>query len=204
MSFRVFASFLWQLLSSQILHVFFRLSKSRHVSYTLVYPAWFFLLYFYYCNMLFLPFPLEQLDQLLAEQSHLFSELKFSDWKWQRKAQNKQVFPDAVDTVHSWRGCSKMMHKRAPGKNMIATGFLSAPQQVTSSVKFLTRALLDPNSAEPAPQQLSTSNKEVKEHPQGKTKFKTSIYNVRSFRLSPKVLNGRDCWPAVQFYCSLC
>lgn len=84
------------------------------------------------------------------------------------------MFPDAVDTVHSWCGYSKMMHKRAPGKNMTATGFLSAPQQVTSSMKFPTRALLDPNSAEPAPQQLSTGNKEMKEYPQGKMEFKTS------------------------------
>lgn len=106
-----------------------------------------------------------------------------------KKAQHKHVFPDTGDTVHPLNGCSKMMHKRAPSKNTTATGFLSAPQQGTSSMQFPTRIVLDSNSAEPAPQKLSTSNEEIKGHPQTKMKFKTFIYNVRSFSLSVKVLN---------------
>lgn len=88
------------------------------------------------------------------------------------------MFPDAADTVHSGSACSRMMHKRAPSKNMTATGFLSGPQQGTSSMQFPTRVVLDPNSAEPDPQKLSTGNKEIKEHPQAKMRFKTFIYNV--------------------------
>lgn len=153
--------------------------------------------------MLFLLFSLQQLDQLIAEQSHLFSELKLSDWKEERKAQNKQVFPDAADTVHPWSECSKMMHKRAPSKNMTATGFPSAPQQGTSSVQSPTGIVLELNAAEPAQQKLSTSNKEIKGHPQAKMKFKTFIYNVRSFSLSLKLLSRRDFWPPIQFYYSL-
>lgn len=125
-------------------------------------------------------------------------------WLEKRKAQNKQMFPDAADTVHPWIGCSKMMHKRAASKNTTATGFLSAQQQDTSSVQFPTRTVVEPNSAEPAYSKLSTSNKEIKGHPEAKMKFKTFIYSVRrSFSLSLKVLSRRDCWPAIQFYYSL-
>lgn len=123
--------------------------------------------------------------------------------KEERKAQNKQVFPGAADTVHPWSECSKIMHERAPSKNTSATGFPSASQQGTSSMQFPIRIVLDPNSNEPAPQKLSTNNKERKGHPQAKMKFKTFIYNVRSFSLSVKVFSGRDHWPPVQFYYSL-
>lgn len=138
MSFRLFSSFLWQHLISQRVHLFFGPSRrSRHASYTLVYPAWFLLLYFYYCNMLFLLFSLQQLDQLLAEQSHLFSELGLSDWKKERKAQNKQAFPDAADTAHPQSGCSETVLQRAPSKNTTATGSLSAPQPGGPQHSFL-------------------------------------------------------------------
>lgn len=39
--------------------------------------------------MLFLQFSFQQLDQLLAEQSHLFSELKLFDWKKEKPRINK-------------------------------------------------------------------------------------------------------------------
>lgn len=123
--------------------------------------------------------------------------------KEERKAQNKQVFSGAADTVHPWSGCSKMMHKRAPIKTTSATGFLSVPQQGTASMQFPIRIVHDPNSTKAAPQKLSTSNKEIKGHPQKKIKFKTFLYNARSFSLSVKVFSGRDHWPAVQFYYSL-
>uniref|UniRef100_A0A8D0ERX5 ITPR-interacting domain-containing protein n=1 Tax=Strix occidentalis caurina TaxID=311401 RepID=A0A8D0ERX5_STROC len=102
---------------------------------------------------------LMQLDQLLAEQSHLSSELGLSDWKGERKTQSKQAFPD-------------------PG---------------ASSVQFPTRTTPESNSAESAPQELSTSKKEIKGPPQAKMDFKTFIQNVRRcFSLTLKVLSGRD------------
>ncbi|XP_050746865.1 protein ITPRID1 [Gymnogyps californianus] len=136
---------------------------------------------------------LMQLDQLLAEQSHLFSELGLSDWKGERKAQNKQAFPDAADTAHPQSGCSKMVLQRALSKNMTATGSLSAPQPRASQVQFPTRTTPEPNSAEFAPQELSTSKKEIKGPPQAKMDFKAFIHNVRRcFSLTLKFLSGRD------------
>uniref|UniRef100_A0A8B9I261 ITPR interacting domain containing 1 n=1 Tax=Anser brachyrhynchus TaxID=132585 RepID=A0A8B9I261_9AVES len=107
---------------------------------------------------------LMQLDQLLVEQSHLFSELGLSDWKGERNAQNKQALPDAADTQ----------------------GAPLAP--------FSTKTVPEPNSDESDPQEPSTSKKEIKGPPQAKMDFKTFIRNVRScFSLSLKVLSGRDC-----------
>ncbi|XP_026699821.1 protein ITPRID1 [Athene cunicularia] len=80
---------------------------------------------------------LMQLDQLLAEQSHLSSELGLSDWKGERKAQSKQAFPDAADTTHPQSGCSKVVLQRAPSKNTTATGSLSAPQPGHPQCSFL-------------------------------------------------------------------
>ena len=169
-----------------------------------MYPAWFLLLYFYYCNILFLLFPLQQLDQLLVEQSHLFSELGLSDWKGERKAQNRQAFPDAADTVHPRSGCSEMVLQRAPGKTTTATGSLSAPESGAPPTQFPTRTTPEPNSAESDPQELSTSKKEIKGPPQAKMDFKAFLHNVRRcFSLTLKVLSGRDCWSAMQFYYSV-
>lgn len=119
MSFRLFSSFLWQHLISQRVHLFFGPSRRhRHASYTLVYPAWFLLLYFYYCNMLFLLFSLQQLDQLLAEQSHLFSELGLSDWKKERKPRINKHFQMLL-TLHilkvgAQKWCSKELLAKTP------------------------------------------------------------------------------------------
>lgn len=205
MSFRPFSSFLWQHLLCQILHVFFGPSRrSRHASYTLVYPAWFLLLYFYCCNMLFLLFSLQQLDQLLVEQSHLFSELGLSDWKGERKAQNKWAFLDAADTAHPRSGCSKMVLERAPSKNTTAAGSLSALQSGAPPTQFSTRTTPEPNSAKSDPQELSTSKKEIKGPPQAKMDFMAFLRNVRWwFSLILKVLSGRDHWPAMLFYSSV-
>ncbi|XP_069626143.1 LOW QUALITY PROTEIN: protein ITPRID1 [Haliaeetus albicilla] len=128
---------------------------------------------------------LMQLDQLLAEQSHLFSELGLSDWKKERKAQNKQAFPDAADTAHPQSGCSEMVLQRAPSKNTTATGSLSAPQPGGPPTQFPTRTTPELNSAEPAPQELSTSKKEIKGPPQVKMDFKAFIHNVRGVSVSP-------------------
>uniref|UniRef100_A0A8C8AZT0 ITPR-interacting domain-containing protein n=1 Tax=Otus sunia TaxID=257818 RepID=A0A8C8AZT0_9STRI len=136
---------------------------------------------------------LMQLDQLLAEQSHLSSELGLSDWKGERKAQSKQAFPDAADITHPPSGCSDVVLQRAPSKNTTATGSLSAPQPGAPSVQFPTRTTPESNSAESVPQELSTSKKEIKGPPQAKMDFKTFMHNVRRcFSLTLKVLSGRD------------
>ncbi|CAM9200968.1 unnamed protein product [Bubo scandiacus] len=122
---------------------------------------------------------LMQLDQLLAEQSHLSSELGLSDWKGERKAQSKQAFPDAADTTHPQSGCSNVVLQRAPSKNTTATGSLSAPQPGAPSVQFPTRTTPESNSAESALQELSTSKKEIKGPPQAKMDFKTFIHNLK-------------------------
>lgn len=143
--------------------------------------------------MLFLLFSLQQLDQLLAEQSHLFSELGLSDWKKERKAQNKQAFPDAADTAHPQSGCSKMVLQRAPSKTTTATGSVSALQPGGPPTQFPTRTIPELNSAKSAPQELSTSKKEIKGTPQVKMDFTAFIHNVRRcFSLTLKVLSGRD------------
>uniref|UniRef100_A0A8B9G0Y3 ITPR-interacting domain-containing protein n=1 Tax=Amazona collaria TaxID=241587 RepID=A0A8B9G0Y3_9PSIT len=137
---------------------------------------------------------LMQLDQLLAEQSHLFSELGLSDWKGEGKVQNKRMFPDATNTEHPRSRCSKMVLPRTPSKTTTATGSLSAPQLEAPPIQFPTRAVPESNSVKSAPQELSTSAKEIKGTPQAKVDFKAFVHNVRRcFRLTLKVLIGRDC-----------
>lgn len=135
--------------------------------------------------MLFLLFSLQQLDQLLAEQSHLFSELGLSDWKGERKAQNEQAFPDAADTVCPQNGCSEMVLRRAPSKNITATGLLSALQPGPSPKQFPNRGVSEANSAAFAPQELSSSTKEIKGPPQVKMDVKAFIHNIRDVSVSP-------------------
>lgn len=121
-----------------------------------------------------------------------------------KKAQNKQAFPDAADTAHPQSGCSKMVLQRAPSKNTTATGSVSAPQPGGPPTQFPTRTIPELNSAKSAPQELSTSKKEIKGTPQVKMDFTAFIHNVRRcFSLTLKVLSGRDLWPAMQFYCSV-
>ncbi|XP_054049152.1 protein ITPRID1 isoform X3 [Rissa tridactyla] len=127
----------------------------------------------------------QQLDQLLVEQSHLFSELGLSDWKGERKAQNKQAFPDAADTAHPQSGSSKVVLPRAPSKNMTAAGSLSAPWPGAPPRQFPTRTTPQPNSAGSDPQELCTSKKEIKGPPQAKMDFKAFLHNLKkSFRNS--------------------
>ncbi|XP_013051532.3 protein ITPRID1 isoform X1 [Anser cygnoides] len=128
---------------------------------------------------------LMQLDQLLVEQSHLFSELGLSDWKGERNAQNKQALPDAADTVHPRSGCSKMVLQRAPSKNITAAGSLSALQQGAPLAPFSTKTVPEPNSDESDPQEPSTSKKEIKGPPQAKMDFKTFIRNLKKSFRSP-------------------
>ncbi|XP_074939738.1 protein ITPRID1 [Phalacrocorax aristotelis] len=128
---------------------------------------------------------LTQLDQLLVEQSHLFSELGLSDWEGERKAQNKQAFPDAADTAHPQSGCSEMVLQKAPSKNTAATGLLSALWSGAPPKQFPARTTPELNSAESDPQELSTSKKEIKGPPQAKKEFKAFLHNLqKSFRNS--------------------
>ncbi|KAM8810927.1 protein ITPRID1 [Eudromia elegans] len=126
---------------------------------------------------------LMQLDQLLVEQSHLFSELGLSHWKEERNAQNKQAFLDAADTVHPGTGCSDMVLQRAPSRSTTA-GCLPTLQPGTPIMQLPTRTL-EPNSAESDPQELSTSKKEIKEPLKPKMDFKAFMHNLKkSFRNS--------------------
>ncbi|XP_028942802.1 protein ITPRID1-like, partial [Antrostomus carolinensis] len=119
---------------------------------------------------------LTQLDQLLVEQSHLFSELGLSDWKGKR-AQNKQEFPDADDTAHPQSECSKMVLQRPPSKKTPATGSLSALQLRGPPMHLPTRTTPELNSAEFDPQDLSPSKKEIKTPPQAKMDLKAFLHN---------------------------
>lgn len=94
--------------------------------------------------MLFLLFSLQQLDQLLVEQSHLFSELGLSDWKGERNAQNKQALPDAAGARS---GCSERVPQRAASKNTTAAGSLSALQSGAPLTPLPTRTVPEPNSS---------------------------------------------------------
>ncbi|XP_061852867.1 protein ITPRID1 [Colius striatus] len=105
---------------------------------------------------------LMQLDQLLAEQSHLFSELGLSDWKGERKTLNKQAFPDAADTEHPQSGCSKVVLQRAPSKHMTATSLHSALQLGTSPI-FPTGTAPEPNSVDSVPWVPSISKRKLKD-----------------------------------------
>lgn len=140
--------------------------------------------------MLFLLFSLQQLDQLLVEQSHLFSELGLSDWKGERNAQNKQALPDAAGARS---GCSEGVPQRAASKNTTAAGLLSALKPEAPLMLLPTRTVPEPNSSTQDLQEPSISKKEMKGPPQAKTEFKAFIHNVRScFRLTLKVVSGRD------------
>ncbi|KAM4658287.1 LOW QUALITY PROTEIN: protein ITPRID1 [Amazona ochrocephala] len=140
---------------------------------------------------------LMQLDQLLAEQSHLFSELGLSDWKGEGKVQNKRMFPDATDTEHPRSRCSKMVLPRTPSKTTTATGSLSAPQLEAPPIQFPTRAVPESNSVKSAPQELSTSAKEIKGTPQAKVDFKAFIHNLKKSvqnSLGNDSAEGKDRW----------
>ncbi|KAM6422518.1 LOW QUALITY PROTEIN: protein ITPRID1 [Rhynochetos jubatus] len=121
---------------------------------------------------------LMQLDQLLVEQSHLFTKLGLSDWKGERKAQNKQVLPDAADTAHPRSRCAKMVLQRAPNKNTTATGSLSDLQLGAPPTQFPTRTTPESNPAESDPQELSPSKMEIK-GPPAKMDFKAFLDNLK-------------------------
>ncbi|KAM9302508.1 LOW QUALITY PROTEIN: protein ITPRID1 [Morus bassanus] len=137
---------------------------------------------------------LMQLDQLLVEQSHLFSELGLSGWKGERKAQNKQVFPDAADTAHPQSGRSETVLQKASSKNTTATASLSALQSGAPPAQFPTRTTPEPNSAESDAQEFSTSKKEIKGPPQTKKDFKAFLHNLqKSFNsLGNDSAEGKD------------
>lgn len=139
--------------------------------------------------MLFLLFSLQQLDQLLVEQSHLFSELGLSDWKGERNAQNKQALPDAAGARS---GCSEKVPQRAASKNTTAAGSLSALKPEAPLTLLPTRTMSEPNSSTQDLQEPSISKREIKRPPQAKTEFK-ALHNVRSCSsLILKVVSGRD------------
>ncbi|KAM9387464.1 protein ITPRID1 [Phaethornis superciliosus] len=128
---------------------------------------------------------LTQLDQLLVEQSHLFSELGLSEWKGERKAPNKQAFPDAADTVHLQSGCSAIVLQRAPSKTTPVTGSLPALKPGAPPMHFPTRTTPEPNSSDSGLQEFSTSKKEKKGPPHAKMDLKAILDNLKkSFKNS--------------------
>ncbi|XP_071592982.1 LOW QUALITY PROTEIN: protein ITPRID1 [Heliangelus exortis] len=128
---------------------------------------------------------LMQLDQLLVEQSHLFSELGLSEWKGERKAPNKQEFPDAADTVHLQSGCSEIVLQSAPSKTTPVTGSVPALKPGAPPVHFPTRTTPEPNSADSGLQEFSTSKKETKVPPHAKMDLKAFLHDVRDVSVSP-------------------
>ncbi|XP_072186456.1 protein ITPRID1 [Excalfactoria chinensis] len=132
---------------------------------------------------------LMQLDQLLVEQSHLFSELGLSDWKGERNAQNKQALPDAAGAR---TGCSEGVPQRAASKNTTAAGSLLTLHTEAPLTPLPTRTVPEPNSSTLDLQEPSISKKEIKGYPQAKTDFKAFMHNVRNcFSLTLKVVSGR-------------
>ncbi|XP_030407171.1 protein ITPRID1 isoform X2 [Gopherus evgoodei] len=121
---------------------------------------------------------LMQLDQLLGEQSHLFSELGLPDWREERNAQNKQVVPDATDTMHPRAGCSETVVPRRLSRSETFPSTPSASVPGTPEIQFPAMA-----TAELDPQELPTSKKEIKGPPQPKIDFKTFLQSLKkSFR----------------------
>ncbi|KAM9166298.1 LOW QUALITY PROTEIN: protein ITPRID1 [Pangshura tecta] len=118
------------------------------------------------------------LDQLLGEQSHLFSELGLPDWREERNAQNKQVVPDAADTTHPRAGCSETVVPRRLSRSETFPSTPSASVPGTPEIQFPAVAM-----AELDPQELPTSKKEIKGPPQPKTDFKAFLQSLKkSFR----------------------
>ncbi|KAG6940444.1 protein ITPRID1-like, partial [Chelydra serpentina] len=121
---------------------------------------------------------LMQLDQLLGEQSHLFSELGLPDWMEERNDQNKQVVPDAADTMHPRAGCSKTVDPRRLSGSETFPSTPSASMPGTPEMQFPDMA-----PVELAPQELPTSKKEMKGPPQPKNDFKAFLQSLKkSFR----------------------
>ncbi|XP_032298463.1 protein ITPRID1 isoform X2 [Coturnix japonica] len=137
---------------------------------------------------------LMQLDQLLVEQSHLFSELGLSDWKGERNAQNKQALPDAAGARS---GCSKGVPQKATTKNTTAAGSPLTLQPEAPLMPLPTRTVPEPNSSTLDLQEPSISKKEIKGPPQAKTDFKTFMHNLKkSFQnpLGNDSAEGKDQW----------
>lgn len=119
-------------------------------------------------------FSLQQLDQLLGEQSHLFSELGLPDRWEERNAQNKQVVPDAADTMHPRAGCSETVVPRRLSRSETFPSTSSASMPGTPEMQFPAVA-----TAELDPWELPTSKKEIKGPPQSKIDFKAFLQSVR-------------------------
>nr|XP_032623104.1 protein ITPRID1 isoform X2 [Chelonoidis abingdonii] len=129
-----------------------------------------------------------QLDQLLGEQSHLFSELGLPDWREERNAQNKQVVPDAADTMHPRAGCSETVVPRRLSRSETFPSTPSASVPGTPEIQFPAMA-----TAELDPQELPTSKKEIKGPPQPKIDFKTFLQSVRiHFILIPGIFRCQN------------
>ncbi|CAM4592920.1 protein ITPRID1 isoform X1 [Lepidochelys kempii] len=121
---------------------------------------------------------LMQLDQLLGEQSHLFSELGLPDRWEERNAQNKQGVPDAADTMHPRAGCSETVVPRRLSRSETFPSTSSASMPGTPEMQFPAVA-----TAELDPWELPTSKKEIKGPPQPKIDFKAFLRSLKkSFR----------------------
>ncbi|XP_026519334.1 protein ITPRID1-like [Terrapene carolina triunguis] len=114
------------------------------------------------------------LDQLLGEQSHLFSELGLPDWREERNAQNKQVAPDAADTTHPRAGCSETVVPRRLSRSETFPSAPSASMPGTPEIQFPAMV-----TAELDPQELHTSKKEIKGPPQPKIDFKAFLQSLK-------------------------
>nr|XP_006124089.1 coiled-coil domain-containing protein 129 [Pelodiscus sinensis] len=119
---------------------------------------------------------LMQLDQLLGEQSHLFSELGLPDCREERTAQNKQVVPDTADTMNSRAGSSKIVFPRVLRRSEMLPSTPSASMDRTPEMQFLAIA-----TAEPDLRELLTGKKEIKGPPQPKIDFKAFLQSLKKY-----------------------
>ncbi|XP_074842165.1 protein ITPRID1 [Carettochelys insculpta] len=119
---------------------------------------------------------LMQLDQLLGEQAHLFSELGLPDWGEERAAQNKQVVPDAADATNPRVGSLKMVLPRLLRRNEM---FPSTPS--ASEPGIPERQSLSMVTVEPDPQESLISKEEIKDPLQPKVNLKALLQSLKKY-----------------------
>lgn len=124
-------------------------------------------------------FSLQQLDQLLEEQSQLLSELGLSNGREEINAQNNQVVSDAANIMHPCAGHSELVVPQDSSRIETFPSSSSASMPTTSKMWLPTMTVTQPKSVESDPQELSISKKETKGPPQSKMDFKTFLQIVR-------------------------
>lgn len=126
-------------------------------------------------------FSLQQLDQLLGEQSNLCAELGISDWREERGPQNEPPPPNAAASTAAFvprAVCSKGVSHRPPQRSATVPSSPSACLQRKTELLASPLATGKTNSIAD-PKEHHTSKKEAKGPSQAKIDFKAFIQNVR-------------------------